>query len=162
MNDTAQKQPEPTDNPINAIGTKFLTPQAREQLVTSLRSNFESLIAGHEHDLNWQRRYFTNIYVEALSAVFSTLDDATTQLHAASTAAATQREQVYALITAERTRQDAKWGSNRDLHPYLWLTILTEEVGEVARAALGNDPDNLRDELVQVAAVAIAQLEAMK
>lgn len=73
-----------------------------------------------------------------------------------------RREQVYELINAERDRQDAKWGRDRDLHPFLWLTILTEEVGEVARASLKGDTENLRDELVQVAAVAIAQLEAMK
>jgi hypothetical protein len=41
------------------------------------------------------------------------------------------------------------------------LTILTEEVGEVARAIHDGDDKNLRDELVQVAAVAIAWLEAI-
>ena len=41
------------------------------------------------------------------------------------------------------------------------MAILTEEVGEVARAALEHDTDGLRLELVQVAAVAVAWLEAL-
>ena len=41
------------------------------------------------------------------------------------------------------------------------LAVLTEETGEVARALLEQDPDQLRTELVQVAAVAVAWLEAL-
>lgn len=41
------------------------------------------------------------------------------------------------------------------------VAVLTEEVGEVARAALEHDTDGLRIELVQVAAIAVAWLEAM-
>lgn len=36
-----------------------------------------------------------------------------------------------------------------------------EEVGEVARASLEHDEQNFQDELIQVAAVAIAAFEAM-
>lgn len=74
------------------------------------------------------------------------------------------------LLMDERNRQDRKWGDqsgHRDEH---WLAILTEEVGEVAKAMLGADgngdiseaDDEVTKELVQVAAVAIAWLEARK
>jgi hypothetical protein len=41
------------------------------------------------------------------------------------------------------------------------LTVLVEEVGEVARAVLEGDTASLRAELVQVAAVAVAWIEAL-
>ena len=58
-------------------------------------------------------------------------------------------------------RQDQKWGKARDNHPLVWLSILTEEVGEVATEI--NDADfeveslgkNYRDELIQIASVAL-------
>lgn len=65
-------------------------------------------------------------------------------------------------LTAERERQDAKWGSQRHLPQDRWMTILTEEVGEVANAILEEDIENLKVELVQVAAVAIAFAEALE
>ena len=59
-------------------------------------------------------------------------------------------------VIEEIMRQDDKWGADRDLHPFCWNTILMEEVGEVSRASLeGNDEENYRDELIQVAAVAM-------
>ena len=66
---------------------------------------------------------------------------------------------VMEMIAEERQRQDAKWGPDRVLTPMLWLTILMEEVGEVARAILERDWANLLIEIVQVAAVAVAWLE---
>lgn len=69
-------------------------------------------------------------------------------------------------VRQERERQDAKWGEqNHD--PFLWLTILTEEVGEAAQAALkarfsGQSIDAYRDELIQVAAVAVAAMESLE
>ncbi len=73
-------------------------------------------------------------------------------------------------ILSERTRQDVKWGEQN--HTDLgWLAILTEEVGEVARCnchtSLGEAEEQFKemweestdDELVQVAAVALAWLE---
>lgn len=66
---------------------------------------------------------------------------------------------VMEMIAQERQRQDAKWGADRVLTPMLWLTILMEEVGEVARAILERDWANLLIEIVQVAAVAVAWLE---
>ena len=81
------------------------------------------------------------------------------------------RDQVFAAITAERDRQAAKWGG-----PHSWGTgdcsgdqvptavkviVLTEETGEVAKAYLDDDADGFRNELVQVAAVAVAILESL-
>lgn len=63
-------------------------------------------------------------------------------------------------ILAERSRQDEKFGAiPRNNKPELWLTVLTEETGEVARAILEGDSPNYAAELIQVAAVAIAALE---
>ena len=36
-------------------------------------------------------------------------------------------------VKEERERQDAKWGSQRNLPNPTWLAILVEEVGEVAK-----------------------------
>jgi NTP pyrophosphatase (non-canonical NTP hydrolase) len=63
-------------------------------------------------------------------------------------------------IMDERDRQDTKWGvQNHDA--YKWLAILGEEVGEVNRAALDGDKQNYREELIQVAAVAMAMVESL-
>lgn len=66
-------------------------------------------------------------------------------------------------IITERTRQDAKWGEqNHD--PITWSAILTEECGEFAQCALhhrfgGPAASTIRNEAVQVAAVAVAIIE---
>jgi hypothetical protein len=54
-----------------------------------------------------------------------------------------------------------KWGEQN--HPSLyWLAILTKEVGELAQTIIDDGwPVQTRKELVQVAAVAVAWLEAM-
>lgn len=68
-------------------------------------------------------------------------------------------------VLTERIRQDDKWGEqNHD--PFTYLAILTEEVGELAQAALhtrfgGNKASGLREEAVQVAAVALAIVECL-
>lgn len=68
-------------------------------------------------------------------------------------------------VVAERARQDAKWGEqNHD--PFTYLTVLTEEVGELSQAALharfgGPAADGLRTEAVHVAAVALAIVECV-
>lgn len=63
-------------------------------------------------------------------------------------------------VKEERNHQDFKYGkSPRNLKPETWLTILTEEQGEVARAIIEGDSDNYAKELIQVAAVAIQALE---
>lgn len=68
------------------------------------------------------------------------------------------------MIESERERQDQKWGkrNEHDGDADLVLNaVLTEEVGEVAQAVLRVDVDNLREELVQVAAVAVRWLEIL-
>lgn len=68
-------------------------------------------------------------------------------------------------VLVERGRQDAKWGEQNH-HPIDYLAILVEEVGELAQAALkarfeGDDSDRIREEAVQVAAVALAIVECL-
>lgn len=63
-------------------------------------------------------------------------------------------------VLLERTRQDEMFGAMpRNLTPAAWLTILVEEIGEVARASIEGDSTGYPIELIQVAAVAIAALE---
>jgi NTP pyrophosphatase (non-canonical NTP hydrolase) len=78
--------------------------------------------------------------------------------------------QVLLLIKKERERQTQLWGKQTYKNPLYWLGILTEEVGEFAQAAnetmlenakkkhLGG-PDNMANELIQIAAVAVAAAE---
>jgi NTP pyrophosphatase (non-canonical NTP hydrolase) len=71
-------------------------------------------------------------------------------------------------VLRERARQNAKWGEQNH-HPMEWLSILGEEVGEACEAAneahwhaSGRQPwAGYRKELVQVAAVAVAAIEAL-
>lgn len=67
----------------------------------------------------------------------------------------------------ERLRQNNKFGANRTQHPFLWNTILVEEVGEAAKESLdmyfSDHPkeavEKYRKELIEVAAVAIAAIQ---
>lgn len=82
---------------------------------------------------------------------------------------------IFQEITDERERQDKKfpgqWESYRNSFAcggVLWRdaaretgVILGEEFGEVCHAINENDDDNLREELIQVAAVAVAMVEAL-
>ena len=66
-------------------------------------------------------------------------------------------------VHAERKRQEAKWGE-QNLDPATWLMVLGEEVGEANKAVLetifGHDHlDHYREELIQVAAVAVRAIE---
>jgi NTP pyrophosphatase (non-canonical NTP hydrolase) len=40
------------------------------------------------------------------------------------------------MIEEELKRQDEKWGADREQPDYVWLLILVEEIGEVAKAIL--------------------------
>lgn len=72
----------------------------------------------------------------------------------------THQETVLHAIRMERGAQDAKWGEQN--HPdHYWMTILTEEVGELAHALLHEDRDAAMVELAQVGAVAVAWMEAL-
>lgn len=72
-------------------------------------------------------------------------------------------------LALERARQDNKWGE-QNCHDFEWVSILTEEVGEAAAEANEanftsgknrGDFTKLRAELVQVAAVSVAWIEAI-
>lgn len=81
------------------------------------------------------------------------------------------REQIWAAIELERINQAVKWDrehdwgygdcSSDDVDPMVKVAVLTEECGEVSRAALDRKPESLRAELIQVAAVAVAWLESL-
>ena len=83
----------------------------------------------------------------------------------------TDRRRIYHDISDERDRQAKTWGrphkwgtgdcSSDDVDQSVKVAVLTEEVGEVARAVLDGDVHNLRRELVQVAAVAVAIIEGI-
>lgn len=79
------------------------------------------------------------------------------------------RKHIYSLISDERKRQEDKFPGETVAHPHqsqlMRLMVLTEESGEVAKAVRHelyprDVPPNLREELVQVAAVCVAWLEA--
>lgn len=82
------------------------------------------------------------------------------------------REQALAEVSVERELQSVKWSaphgwgegdcSSPLVDPMVKLAVLTEEVGEVARALLERDPEGLKVELTQVAAVAVAWMEGLE
>lgn len=86
--------------------------------------------------------------------------------------AVTERADVFDAIENERTLQAEKWNgrhmwgagdcSSPDVDETVKVAVLIEEAGEVARAVLTADHEALRNELIQVAAVAVAWLEGMK
>lgn len=64
-------------------------------------------------------------------------------------------------LARERWRQDEKFGDSTHLSDERWLAILAEEFGEVAHDVMNQHWPNLEKELIQVAAVTIAWLEAI-
>lgn len=85
---------------------------------------------------------------------------------------ATNHRPIYEMIDQERERQKQQWGkehgwgfgdcSSPAVDPAVKVAVLTEEIGEVARAVLERDGKQLVVELVQVAAVALAWLELLR
>jgi hypothetical protein len=75
-------------------------------------------------------------------------------------------DMVMNLVRQEREKQDEKWGPIAGrAHDTLdgdWITILAEEVGEAAHEVLEGQTKKAVDELVQVAAVAVAHIEAIR
>lgn len=81
------------------------------------------------------------------------------------------RADIFREIGDERHRQEVKWGdehahgsgdcSSPNVLTMTKVAVLLEEVGEVARAALERDPVQMRHELIQVAAVAVAIIEGI-
>jgi NTP pyrophosphatase (non-canonical NTP hydrolase) len=77
----------------------------------------------------------------------------------------TNTDVVLEMVAAERERQLAKWGEQSHSNVE-WITVLAEEFGEAAQEVLRShfgdkDQGDLVDELVQVAAVAVAHLECI-
>lgn len=69
-----------------------------------------------------------------------------------------ERPHIIEAVVLERYRQDKMHPSN-ELHDY--LPILIEEVGEIGKALQNRDEDNLKEELVQLAALCFRWLEAI-
>jgi len=69
-------------------------------------------------------------------------------------------------VEIERRNQDDKWGEQNH-NPADWLMILGEEFGEASKAALeakfihNDNGIRYRKELIQVAAVVVAMVEAL-
>ena len=66
---------------------------------------------------------------------------------------------IFGLIISESDRQIEKWGI-QDRHPFEWLAILTEEVGELSRAILewewrNGGKGEVEKEAVQIATLAM-------
>ena len=76
------------------------------------------------------------------------------------------RTSIYKDIDDERDRQDARFGNQVHSWP-IWAAVLSEESGEVSEACLQahwheeGGLEHLREELVQVAAVAVQMLEKL-
>jgi len=71
-------------------------------------------------------------------------------------------DDIIVAVRIEMIRQDHKWG-DQSHHPILfWNAILGEECGEVAKAFLEDDLEELEIELIQVAAVAIQFARAVR
>jgi len=73
---------------------------------------------------------------------------------------------VFTLVSEERGRQNSKWGVQKHFG-VVWFLILAEEVGEVAKAMLhtifgGPESGCVKEELIQVAAVAVQWLEHLQ
>lgn len=66
--------------------------------------------------------------------------------------------EIFNEIIKERKRQDFLHPDNKKEE---YLAIIIEEVGEVAKALQLKDKDNLKEEIIHVAAVAIRWLEAL-
>lgn len=81
------------------------------------------------------------------------------------------KDWIHGEIMAERERQNHQWGkdhpwgsgdcSSNNVSQVVKSAVLQEECGEVARAVLDLNQADLRRELIQVAAVAVAWLESM-
>lgn len=71
------------------------------------------------------------------------------------------RAYVIGKVHAERDRQDTLHNNNllHSTNPYFGVAVLAEEVGEVAQAAQDGDIPAYLEELIQVAAVAVAMAQ---
>jgi len=70
------------------------------------------------------------------------------------------RKYIFKAISEERKKQDEKW-DEQNHHPYKWFAILAEEIGEANKAVLEDSLLKYSNELIQVAAVAVAMIECV-
>lgn len=65
------------------------------------------------------------------------------------------------VIAAQRRYQREKWGNEHDdtHYPQDWPLLLSVRVGRIADAALEGDMKTYKDQLIKLAAVAVAALE---
>jgi hypothetical protein len=69
-------------------------------------------------------------------------------------------EVIVSEIEVERKVQDKRFGQlPRSLRPSFYLAVLTKKLGDIARAILEGNSKGYREELIQLAAVAIAAIE---
>ena len=68
------------------------------------------------------------------------------------------RGKIYQLIDKERERQIKLWGVQKHSLER-WSVILGEEFGEVCKAVYEDKPEEVREELIQLASVAVQILE---
>jgi hypothetical protein len=102
--------------------------------------------------LSWSKQGHSGMSAEITLAVFNEIMD--------EYSCGTSLWPIIRRILRERVDQDKKWG-RQDHGPDGWLIILMEEVGEASRGALEGDMVKYKKELIQVAAVAVAALEAV-
>jgi len=62
-------------------------------------------------------------------------------------------------VVAERISQDIRWGEQNH-NPVYWIAVVTEEIGEAAKAAVQFDWKQYRKELIHTAAVAVNAVES--
>jgi len=69
-------------------------------------------------------------------------------------------DNIFDQVKEERIRQDKLWGiQSHDIEK--WAIILGEEYGEFCKDIVDGRIEHAREELVQVAAVAVAALQSM-
>lgn len=73
----------------------------------------------------------------------------------------TSKDCIFEQIQAERERQDMKWGQGIDdaSHFHDWITYITAYLGKAYTYPMY--PSNFRKRMIQVAALAVAAVEAL-
>ena len=154
-------------------GKGFLNAE-KSLILTSLIGELSNEIMAYngmtynEHNLNRSSKYMIACLVDIIAHSIEWLQklEGTEILFVKNEGEKTlSKEYIYNEITQEREFQDQKWGVQTHLSDYVWTTILVEEVGEAAQEVQKDKNSfeiiKLRDELIQVAAVAVAWAEAL-
>ena len=70
------------------------------------------------------------------------------------------RAKILEAVLSERERRDERWGDQTNNTDLEWMSILTEEIGEVAKDVNDQRIAGMFEELIQCAAVCFAWSEA--